>query len=184
MKLFACMFMVYQCSPVAPQEELEQPPIVEVVDAYPVGPYGYKAAVREYWLDDGDTFPPICLSDKSGTEYCADDMDGLDGYWVIIISTDDCWPCDELEKRIDTLAEVATANLDAPVIATQKLYGIPDEFLIDAWPEVVRGYPTTYVIDLMTMEIVTEMVGFNIRPEQQPQWFDTFSFRLGVWGER
>lgn len=191
MKTILMTALVINCSGAAQQmiEQDTETDSVVIVEDYPDGPYGYKAAVREIdgelTIDDGDTFPDICLETEGGEEYCADDFFGLNTYWVIIVSVPNCNACDELELRHDKLTGLIVNHLkilplneeDGSTI--QKLHGIPNEFMIDTWLEVYspRGYPATFVIDLTTMEIAVEVTGFA----DTPKFWGGFADKLDFW---
>jgi hypothetical protein len=124
---------------------------------YPEGPYGFKPAIRAELTSEGDTLPPI---------WGAEDMFDQDkpGYWVIIVSTKDCAPCDAFYAERDRLVGIIAREMGV-IPYVEKQFNPPAEFDDDAWEETYtpRGYPTTFVVDLQTMQIMIEITGFSNR---------------------
>jgi hypothetical protein len=163
MKVLALsIFLVYNCTPME---------AIDCQDAgheisYPDGPYGFRTTIRsidgELSIDDPDTFPRVCLFNQSGRESCSGDVfDSTHSYWIVILSTEACAPCFELQEDSNELANVVREHFGGDV-KVETIYGVSVQQMIrDSWPEIIAGYPRTLVINTDTMENMVDMVGYG-----------------------
>lgn len=184
--ILTAIFLVQDCSYVEPEESDSgvdsDTTVAEPEDDYPGGPYCWRAAVRvingDYLYNDAPcVLPEVVLYTTEGDEVSASKIRKSSyDYWVVAASTDLCPACDSLEEHMDRLESDVVDALDADVLA-HRLHGLPDEFIDDHWPEIVRGFPTVIIIRTSDMAVIIEQVGYR---DGEAYW-ESLQKKLDFW---
>lgn len=118
-------------------------------DSYPLGNQGYGL---------GMILSPDCLHKNTGELVCPDfvykpKFEYKYRYWLFVASYEGCVPCEKLWDRKGEILEWTYDNFDLPV-KVDKLDGVPQSAVI--------GYPTMFLVDVETMEIIGKEISDNI----------------------